>query len=154
MILSSCVIGMMHQISEEFGEYIKAELKKREIPIQAKHTGLFMILFAHNNNVEFKDIADVWRKSKSTLCDIVSRYCDQGLLERVSCDLDKRHVYIKLTEEGMKYAKEFDEIAVEFLERATSGLSEDQKVALREILLNMKKNLKHPLCCDKEMPIK
>ena len=153
MILASCVIGMMYNISEEFDEYLKVELKKREIPIQAKHAGLFMILFAHNS-MEFKDIADTWRKSKSTLCDIASRYCDQGLLERVNCDLDKRHVYIKLTEEGMKYAKDFDEIAVEFLEKATSGLSEDQKDALREILLNMKKNLKHLLLCDKKVPIK
>ena len=141
MILASCVIGMMYRISDKFDEYLKVELKKREIPIQAKHASLFMILYAHNN-IEFKDIADTWRKSKSTLCDIINRYYEQGLLEKVNCDLDKRHVYIKLSEEGMKYAKDFDEIAVEFLEKATSGLSEEQKDSLREILLHMKGNLK------------
>ena len=141
MILASCVVGMMYHISDKFDEYLKVELKKRNIPIQAKHAGLFMILFSHNN-IEFKDIADAWRKSKSTLCDIVSRYSEQGLIERVNCDLDKRHVYVKLSEEGMKYAKDFDEIAVAFLEKATSGLSEDQKETLKVILHNMKENLK------------
>jgi len=141
MILASCAIGIMYQISDKFDEYLKIELKKRNIPIQGKHAGLFMILFSHNN-LEFKEIADIWRKSKSTLCDIISRYVDAGLIEKVNCSLDKRHVYVKLSPEGMKYAKDFDEIAAEFLEQATSDLTLQQKDELKVILLNITNNLR------------
>jgi len=144
MVLASSIIGIIYHISNNFADYLKVELKKREIPIEGKHVGLFMILFA-NNNQEFKHIAHRWRKSKSTLCDILRKYSEQGLVEKVGCTLDKRHLYVRLTEEGLKYARDFDEIATEFLEKITSGLSEDQKVELKTILMGMKDNLKKPV---------
>ncbi len=144
MVLASSIIGVIYHISNNFADYLKVELKKREIPIEGKHVGLFMVLFA-NNNLEFKDIAYLWRKSKSTLCDVLCKYSEQGLIEKESCTLDRRHLYVRLTEEGIKYAKDFDEIASEFLEKITSGLSQDQKDELKTILLEMKNNLKKPV---------
>ncbi|WP_051251655.1 MarR family winged helix-turn-helix transcriptional regulator [Psychrilyobacter atlanticus] len=141
MVLASSIIGMIYHISNSYADYLKVELKKREIPIEGKHVGLFMVLFT-NNSLEFKEIAHRWRKSKSTLCDILHKYSEQGLVEKISCTLDKRHLYIKLTEEGLKYARDFDEIASEFLQKITSGLSKDQKRELKMILMDMKGNLK------------
>lgn len=141
MVLATSIIGIIYHMGNNFDDYLKMELKKREIPIEGKHVGLFMILFA-NNNLEFKDIAYRWRKSKSTLCDILCKYSEQGLVEKINCTLDKRHLYIKLTEEGLKYARDFDEIAVEFLKKITFGLSEVQKKELKVLLLDMADNLK------------
>jgi DNA-binding MarR family transcriptional regulator len=103
-----------------------------------------MVLFA-NNNLEFKDIAYRWRKSKSTLCDILCKYSEQGLVEKSNCTLDKRHLYVRLTEEGLEYARDFNEIATEFLEKITSGLSEEQKEELKITLMGMKGNLTKPV---------
>lgn len=141
MILATSIIGIIYRMGNDFDDYLKVELKKREIPIEGKHAGLFMVLFA-SNNLKFKDIAYRWRKSKSTLCDILCKYSEQGLLEKVSCTLDKRHLYIRLTEEGLKYARDFDEIASEFLKKITSGLSEVQKKELKMLLVDMADNLK------------
>lgn len=141
MIQASCVVGIMYHISDKFDEYMKRELKKRGIPIQSKHAALFMILLANNNKLEFKEVAHMWRKSKSTLCDIVSRYSDEGLIQRAQCSLDKRNVYVKLTPEGIRYGQDFDEIAHEFLLKTTEGLSREQVEELKNILMVMKKNL-------------
>lgn len=144
MILATSIIGIIFHIGNSYADYLKVELKKREIPIEGKHVGLFMVLFA-NNNLEFKDIAYRWRKSKSTLCDILCKYSEQGLVEKSNCTLDKRHLYVRLTEEGLKYARDFNEIAYEFLEKITSGLSEEQKEELKITLMDMKGNLTKPV---------
>ncbi|MCS5420963.1 MULTISPECIES: MarR family winged helix-turn-helix transcriptional regulator [Psychrilyobacter] len=144
MVLASSIMGIIYHIGNDFADYLKVELKKRDIPIEGKHVGLFMIL-SINNQLEFKDIAHLWRKSKSTLCDILRKYSEEGLVEKLNCTLDKRHLYVKLTEEGLKYAREFDEIAAEFLEKITVGLSEEQKEELKTILLEMKDNIKKTL---------
>ena len=141
MIMASCVLGMMYHISDKFEEYLKVELKKREIPIPSKHFGLFMILVNYNNKLEFKEIAEIWRKSKSTLCDIIAKYVESGLLEKEVCSLDKRNVYIKLTGEGLKYAEDIEEISMNYLEKATKSLTEEQRESLKEILFSMKENI-------------
>ena len=82
MIMASCVLGLMYHISDGFDEFIKIERKKSGIPIPAKHFGLFMILFNYNNKLEFKEIAEKWRKSKSTLCDIITKYVELGFIEK------------------------------------------------------------------------
>jgi DNA-binding MarR family transcriptional regulator len=137
VIEEACVLGIMRHISEEYDEYLEKELKRRNIPIQKKHAGLFTILFVKNNKIEFKEMATIWRKSKSTLCDITARYADQNLIKKVHCSLDKRNVYIEPTEEGLKYKKDFDEISKNFLEKATSNISEDQVEELKIILEKM-----------------
>lgn len=143
MIQASCVVGIMYHISDKFDEYLKKEMKKRKIPIQPKHAGLFMILLANNNKLEFKEVAHIWRKSKSTLCDIVSRYSEEGLIERAQCSLDKRNVYVKLTPQGVAYGRDFDEIAHEFLFKTTKGLTQEQVEELKNILMVMKENLSY-----------
>lgn len=135
--MASCVLGIMYHISAQFDEFVKKELKKRDIPIQGKHSGLFMILFNFNNRLEFKEIADKWIKSKSTLCDIVSKYEELGLVEREQCSLDKRNVYIKLTPKGMEYAKELDDMAITYLEKVSVGLSQEQKDNMMNVLQTM-----------------
>lgn len=141
MIMASCVLGMVYHISDRFDEFLKIELRKREIPIPSKHFGLFMILANYNNKLEFKEVAEKWRKSKSTLCDIIARYAEIGLLEKEGCCLDKRHLYVKLTAEGLRYTEEMEEISMTYLEKATKNLTEEQKESLKEMLFGMTENI-------------
>lgn len=141
MKMAGCVLGKMCHVSDEFDNYVKTELKKRGLPIQGKHAGLFIILYNNNNKLEFKEIAEKWKKSKSTLCDIVSRYEEMGYIERVGCCLDKRNVYVKFTKEGIEVGEILEEMAVEFLVKTTRGLSEEQKKIMEEVLQMMVKNL-------------
>ena len=141
MIMASCTLGIMYHINDRFDEFLKVERKKRKIPIPAKHFGLFMILANYNNKLEFKEIAETWRKSKSTLCDILIKYVEAGLIEKEHCSLDKRNVYVRLTPKGLEYSKVFEEISMEYLLKATEGLTEIQKESLKDILLAMKKKI-------------
>ncbi|WP_321329447.1 MarR family winged helix-turn-helix transcriptional regulator [uncultured Ilyobacter sp.] len=133
----ACALGIIRHISEEFGDYLGKELRRRKMPIQVKHAGLFMILFAKGEKIEFKELARIWRKSKSTLCDITSKYADEKLIKKTNCCSDKRNVYVEITEEGLKYKKDFNEISEAFLKKATSNLSDQQVEDLKFILDKM-----------------
>ncbi|WP_319371334.1 MarR family winged helix-turn-helix transcriptional regulator [uncultured Ilyobacter sp.] len=137
VIGETCAISIIRYISEEFGEYLEKELRRRKIPIQRKHAGLFMILFSKGEKIEFKELARIWRKSKSTLCDITSKYSDQKLIKKINCCTDKRNVYIEITEEGLRYKKDFNEISEAFLKKATSNLSDEKVEELKFILDKM-----------------
>ncbi len=139
VIGETCTLGIIRHIGQEFGDYLGKELRRRKIPIQVKHAGLFMILFSKGEKIEFKELARIWRKSKSTLCDITSKYADEKLIKKMNCCSDKRNVYIEITEEGLKYEKDFNEISEAFLKRATSNLSDEEVTELKYILNKMKK---------------
>ena len=57
----------------------------------------------------------------------------------MNCCSDKRNVYIEITEEGLKYEKDFNEISEAFLKRVTSNLSDEEVTELKYILNKMKK---------------
>jgi DNA-binding MarR family transcriptional regulator len=139
VIGETCTLGIIRHIGQEFVYYLGKELRRRKIPIQVKHAGLFMILFSKGEKIEFKELARIWRKSKSTLCDITSKYADEKLIKKMNCCSDKRNVYIEITEEGLKYEKDFNEISEAFLKRVTSNLSDEEVTELKYILNKMKK---------------
>ncbi len=139
VIGETCTLGIIRHIGQEFGDYLGKELRRRKIPIQVKHAGLFMILFSKGEKIEFKELARIWRKSKSTLCDITSKYADEKLIKKMNCCSDKRNVYIEITEEGLKYEKDFNEISEAFLKKVTSNLSDEEVTELKYILNKMKK---------------
>lgn len=140
MILSGCTIGLMYHISGEFDVFLSKEIKKRGIPINGKHSNLFMILH-YAGEIEFKEIAKIWNKSKSTLCDIIGKYAKEGLVEKIGSCEDKRDVRVRLTEKGSAYAIDLNEIGVEFFEKATESLENEEKEVLHNILRKMKKGL-------------
>jgi DNA-binding MarR family transcriptional regulator len=139
VIGETCTLGIIRHIGQEFVDYLGKELRRRKIPIHIKHAGLFMILFSKGEKIEFKELARIWRKSKSTLCDITSKYADEKLIKKMNCCSDKRNVYIEITEEGLKYEKDFNEISEAFLKRVTSNLSDEEVTELKYILNKMKK---------------
>ncbi len=134
-------VGQMQLIGEKFTEYLKKELKKREIPINGNHIGFFIILADFNNKLEFKEIAEIARKSKSSLCDIVDRYEDQGLAQREHSSANKKTVYVKLTSEGLKYSREIKEITDQYFDKITRNLNEKQIKEIEGILDIMHRSL-------------
>ncbi|UUV19965.1 MarR family transcriptional regulator (plasmid) [Fusobacteria bacterium ZRK30] len=141
MIHESCVLSIMKFITYQFDETVKAELNKRNIPIEGKHAELFMILFAYDNKMEFKKLTKAWRKSKSSLSDVVNKYEKSGLLRRVSSDSDKRIITVEATNEALKYIPDFDNISKNYLNKAVKGTSLEEIKILKKIILDMKYNL-------------
>lgn len=135
-----CMIGMITYIAEEFDVFLKKELKKRKIPILPKHAGLFIVLYSNDYRMEFKELAEVWRKSTSTLCDVVARYEKERLLEKLPAVINKKSIIVGLTSDALKYEKDFNEIGKIFIENMTSTISQDQSENFKFVLTEMMKS--------------
>jgi DNA-binding MarR family transcriptional regulator len=131
--MKESVIELIKCVNKRFNDNLKAEFKTREIPIKLKHIDLFIILYECGEKIEFKNLVKAWGISKSTVSETITRYVKLGLLKKDNTTIDKRLVYISLTEKGSDYADNINNIIDEYSTRINELLDED-KNNLKNIL--------------------
>lgn len=141
MIKASRVVGILYHLRDSFDKYLKKQIIKENIPIKWNHAGLFMILSTLGEEIEYREVAELWNKPKSTLSDIVNRYESLGLIEKNCYDSSTRVLFVKLTEEGKKYSDRFEEISLEFIKKGYQGVIPEEIEVFKKVLLNMRENL-------------
>jgi len=141
MTKASRVVGILYHLRDSFDKQLKEKIKKEDIPIKWNHVGLFMILSSLGEELEYREVANVWNKSKSTLSDIVNRYENLGFIEKNYYDENKKLLYIKLTKEGKMYGDYFEKLSVEFLDEGYKGLTEEEIDVFIKVLLNIRKKV-------------
>ncbi|ADO83416.1 MarR family winged helix-turn-helix transcriptional regulator [Ilyobacter polytropus] len=141
MTKASRVVGIIYHLRSSFDKYIKKQILKENIPIKWNHAGLFMILSTLGEEIEYREVAELWNKPKSTLSDIVNKYESLGLIEKNCYDNSTRILFIKLTEEGKKYSDRFEEISLEFITKGYEGVTPEEAEVFIKVILNMRKNL-------------
>jgi DNA-binding MarR family transcriptional regulator len=62
---------------------------------------------------------------------LMDKLCDKGLIERTRCENDRRVVFVKISEKGLKV---LDKINVDELGNPMNSISEDEAKILNEIL--------------------
>lgn len=132
--VSDKTIQLIKYINTDFKGHLRAELKSKEIPIKTKHAGLFSILYEKDEKIEFKNLVKIWKKSKSTLSETINRYVKSGLLKKEYTELDKRVVYISLTDLGETYSKDFKEIYNSYCSSIAGSLGKKDKEELNRLL--------------------
>ncbi|MGL5767883.1 MAG: hypothetical protein ACRCX8_19785 [Sarcina sp.] len=56
-------------------------------------------------NTVFNEVWKTWGISRSSLSDIVVKYVNLGIIEKIDCLEDKRTVYLRLTEKAFNIRK-------------------------------------------------
>jgi len=62
---------------------------------------------------------------------LMDKLCDKGLIERTRCENDRRVVYVKISEKGIKL---LDKIKIEELGNQMNSITEEEAKTLNEIL--------------------
>lgn len=79
-----------------------------------------------------------------TLCRIVDRLEEAGLVERKSDPSDRRVWRLELTEKAAPLVKQLRGIAHEIAQEATSGIQESELISLQRRLADIRRNLSGP----------
>lgn len=131
--MKESVVELLKCVNNRFNDNLKAEFKNKEIPIKLKHIDLFIILYKQGKETEFKNLVKIWGISKSTVSETITRYVKLGLLKKDNTTIDKRLVYISLTEKGSDYTEKISDITAKYSIKINGLLGED-KNNLKNIL--------------------
>jgi len=131
------IMHLMKYINKDFEIYLKSQLKENHIPIKVQHADLFVILYEVEDRIEFKDLVKAWNRSKSTLSETINRYVDSGVLKKEPTPIDKRVVYISLTELGKNFSEEFLSIYRSYSNKILESIDEDEKEVFKNTLIKV-----------------
>lgn len=87
------------------------------------------------------DLAAELRVRAPTVSKTIARLSTQGLVERKGAGLDKRQVYVSLTEEGRRRAGQIDAITRQMEAELIDGLDSKDRKRFRKLLRKAAKNL-------------
>lgn len=134
----------MDTFSERFNEFLTGAfnsiLKSEEEII--KHTNNVSITISELHLVDavgksqkeskntVSEIADMLNITNSSVTIAVNKLIVKGLLRKVKNELDKRSVYVVLTDEGEKIYSHHDDFHKKMVEYVSSQLSDDEKNVL------------------------
>ena len=88
-----------------------------------------------------KEICDITLKNKASINSLISGLIKYGLVQKTTLESDKRHNVISITKLGMELKNKANRVAVETLEIALEGFSEEEKTILNNYLSRIKENL-------------
>lgn len=134
-------IARISRISDKAHRFIIQELEKRGIyGIVPSHGGILSFLYIHEN-ITMKELAEKIHRSKPTVTVLVDKLVALGYVLKEKSDADSRVTYIRLTEQGKTFQKDFQEISQSLNERVFQGISETEINMVDPILEKIMHNL-------------
>lgn len=135
-----CIIGDFKHIVKIADNYSKQELKSQQIPVLPQHIIIFHLI--GDRHLKFNDLQAEVMFSKSTLSDALNKYEELGLIQKFECDLDKRNVYLELSDEGKDVWTKLIEIDNGIRALMFKGLDQDEanqvELTVHKIFENLK----------------
>ena len=106
-------------------------------------TKILYILLCKDGVVQ-KDLAEICGIRQSTLTVLLGKLEEQGYIYKETCYVSgrKRAFEIYLTEQGREMAQKLEQVVEELEEKSFAGFSQQEKVALLEMLSRVELNLK------------
>lgn len=133
---------MINEINSLSNNWIKKEMKVRNIPVLINHVPLFYLLPEDGTSMEFRYLREEWKISKSSLSDLLHKYEALGYIAKDTRCQDKRCVMIGLTSKGLQLKEQFLEIEACVLNTMLAGYSEVDRLKLENDIVNILNNLK------------
>lgn len=133
-----------NELKQQFSELMHEIIKKnKEIVNEGDYSNLLSLceqditilaMISKRNDITAKEISDHLETPKSTTVTAVSRLVKRGYIERIQNEKDKREMFLRLTDKGIKANREHIEFEDIFLESLVSRWSETDQKELTELL--------------------
>ncbi|MFP4528851.1 MAG: MarR family winged helix-turn-helix transcriptional regulator [Candidatus Kapaibacterium sp.] len=88
-----------------------------------------------------KELAELCHKDKATLARLAGGLERRGLIRRSADPRDKRSRIVSLTDEGRELEQQLMPEAMEVMSRATDGISDEEVIVLKSLLIRVCDNL-------------
>jgi DNA-binding MarR family transcriptional regulator len=137
-------------LMSEIGEFLLpdvARLLRRAFDERARSIGVtrpqwrVLITLDQNESINQGGLADLLEVEPITLCRMVDRLQDAGLVERRPSPADRRVWQLFLTDKSRPLLKQLRGVATELLEEAMAGISQAEQDQLDAILERVRANL-------------
>jgi len=99
--------------------------------ISNQQYNILRILKGANEAVTVNSVKERMIEKSPNATRLMDKLCDKGLIERTRCENDRRVVYVKISEKGLKL---LDKIKIEELGNQMNSITEDEAKLLNEIL--------------------
>ncbi|MBL4939104.1 MAG: MarR family transcriptional regulator [Lutibacter sp.] len=99
--------------------------------ISIQQYNILRILRGAGKAVTVKMVKDRMIQKSPNATRLMDKLCDKGFIERTRCENDRRVVYVKISDVGMKVINEID---MEEFDNTMNSISEDEAKILNRIL--------------------
>ncbi len=138
-LFSSSIASLYHDIQKiERMEMAKFGLK-------GPHAQCLLAMSRYPQGITAAQLCEHTEKDKAAISRTVAEMEQAGLLTRMERNGQRYRAMLVLTEGGLAAARQVEERSVQLVDRASPGLSQEQRAFLYDTLLQIAKNL-HTLC--------
>jgi DNA-binding MarR family transcriptional regulator len=117
------IVKVLKQILEGIRHNIACEFKGMEL---TGPQGMLIVTLIHDGEMKISDLSRKLGFSNSTVSGILDRLENQGIVERIRSEKDRRVVYINVTSDYRNNAKEhFNQVEKKFGEIINQATTED-----------------------------
>lgn len=143
---------MCRTMSDSLGFLISdvSRLMRRRFDERARAIGVTraqwrtLVVLSRNEGINQGGLADLLEVEPITLCRMVDRLAEAGLVERRRDPADRRAWRIHLTDAARPLLGQLRGIADQMIAQALEGISADRQAALFETLHDLQSNLSNP----------
>jgi len=130
------VIKVLKQVMDALRQNMKHQFKEMNL---TGSQGMLVGTLVHYGDMKITDLSEKLGLSNSTVSGIVDRLEEQGLVERIRSKEDRRVVYVALTSEFKKRAKEHFQEMEKGLETIMNKATPQELKIILEGLVTLKK---------------
>ena len=135
---------LVSQIGRKSSRIWERLLKEYEIDAFNGAQGRILYVLWEHENLTITDIARLTSMANTTLTSMLDRMEDEGLVRRVHDNVNRRQIFVSVTEKAKAYREEYEQISDSMNNIFYSGFSEteiaDFESQLRRILKNLEEN--------------
>lgn len=136
------------ELRESLGQYIHFlnQYKDRILNAHPDMQGItpaqfkVLLLLSRSQMLKPSDLCESLQIDSAAITRMLDRLEDKGLIQRERSTVDRRQINIKLSEEGLNFAKHIPQIAADTLNTLTQMLSKEETALLHDL---MRKILSH-----------
>jgi MarR family transcriptional regulator, organic hydroperoxide resistance regulator len=99
-------------------------------------------IIAHNKEVTISDLCEEMSLAKGTVSGIVQRLENMEYVEKTKHDGDKRNTYVKFSEKGLEFAKEFRNKINDSFDTIFDSFTDEEAEKVMEELKRIKNKIK------------
>lgn len=136
----SQAMSLISRIHTSSADFLMTQLAEKGLPSFATSHGFILFQLAQSGALSMGELATRVNRDKSTLTVLVRKLQQEGFVEIIESENDKRSRIITLTEKGKTYNKATSQLSAELLSTFFKGFSKQEQKQLCDFLERIKKN--------------
>ncbi len=132
------LISKIHQLA---GRIFAKKLKKYQLTEINPAQGRILFPLWKKDGISIRELSKATLLGKSTLTTMLKRLEDEGHLQRIPSEKDRRKILIKLTEKNKKIQEKYVQVSSEMNDLFYYGLTEQEKDEFDRYLERILENL-------------